>query len=437
LLVVLALLVLVPAIVLFTWWSGSSREAEAELARVSAAGEPTTPDELESFYPIAPAEREAARMWLIAVGPLVTEEFYAAAGQLPIVGSGEAEIPPPGQPWPDLQAAEKLLEQYADSLRRLHEAAESGRPARYPADFALGVNMTLDYIQPLRTGARLLALEAHVRAHQGDARGAARSIYATFMLADSLKQEQILIAQLVRYAIDGMARKVLQRQLPAVDFSDEDLDRLQAHLRAVDYSDGVQRAMMGERVMGIAAINNPAADPSGELAAAAWGPFRNANLATYLKYMSRIIAATKRPLPQARQETERIDGDIQAAVSGGSGLSSPGHIMTALLISGLGGVMDAATRGNASNRATDAVIAVERFRSENARLPKRLQELVPDYLPQVPVDPFDGQPLRYVVRGDEYIIYSVGRDGIDDGGQGDETCEPDLLFPVQLRQSEP
>jgi len=60
-----------------------------------------------------------------------------------------------------------------------------------------------------------------------------------------------------------------------------------------------------------------------------------------------------------------------------------------------------------------------------------LEEVVPEFLPQVPTDPFDGEPLRYVVADDGYLVYSVGPDATDHGGQGDETGQPDLVFRVQ------
>ncbi|MHC4179301.1 MAG: hypothetical protein ACYSWU_17450 [Planctomycetota bacterium] len=437
LLAAVLLIVLVPTITLVTWSSRSSRRVEAELARVRAAGEPTTASELDRFYPAGPAGREAARRWLIAMRPLEGKAFDKAAEGLPIVGTGGSEIPPPGEPWPDIEAVEKFLEQYEAPLRQLHAAAAAGGPARYPTDFSQGLLMSLDHVQSLREGARLLALEAHVRAHRGDAQGAARSIDAIFMLADSLKQEPIIISQLVRYAIDGIAMDLLQRQLPTADFSDEDLDRLQAHLRAVDYSQGLQRGMMGERVMGIMAINNPAGMGSSDSSGIPfWGLLRSANLSVYLKYMNRMVAATKRPLPQARREAEQIGSDVQSA-TGGSPFTSPGHIMTSLLVPAIDAFVDAAARMAASSRATDAVIAVERFRRTTGRLSENLDELVPELLPGMPIDPFHRQPLRYVVKDDEYVIYSVGRDGVDDGGQGNEQGEPDLVFPVQLRQPEP
>ena len=49
-------------------------------------------------------------------------------------------------------------------------------------------------------------------------------------------------------------------------------------------------------------------------------------------------------------------------------------------------------------------LAVERFRLAQGRLPENLNELVPQFLPKVLVDPFDGQPLRYHRLDKGYIV---------------------------------
>ena len=46
-----------------------------------------------------------------------------------------------------------------------------------------------------------------------------------------------------------------------------------------------------------------------------------------------------------------------------------------------------------------------------------LADLVPDYLSEVPQDPFSGKPLLYRRNAKGYVLYSVGLDGRDDGGQ--------------------
>ena len=64
--------------------------------------------------------------------------------------------------------------------------------------------------------------------------------------------------------------------------------------------------------------------------------------------------------------------------------------------------------------ATLALFALELARADTVALPASLDELVPRYLPSVPLDPFDGKPLRY--SASKQVIHSVGTDGKDAAG---------------------
>jgi hypothetical protein len=62
-------------------------------------------------------------------------------------------------------------------------------------------------------------------------------------------------------------------------------------------------------------------------------------------------------------------------------------------------------------------LAIERYRLDHGALPARLDDLVGDYVDRVPMDIFDGQPLRYALQEEGgYVIYSVGRNRKDEGG---------------------
>ena len=61
-------------------------------------------------------------------------------------------------------------------------------------------------------------------------------------------------------------------------------------------------------------------------------------------------------------------------------------------------------------------LASERFRQAKGRWPEKLQELVPDYLRSVPIDPFDGKEIRFRQLSDGIVIYTLGPDGRDNGG---------------------
>lgn len=63
---------------------------------------------------------------------------------------------------------------------------------------------------------------------------------------------------------------------------------------------------------------------------------------------------------------------------------------------------------------------IRAFQLEQGKLPGNLSQLVPEYLPSVPNDPFfSGWPLVYRVQADGYILYSVGPNRKDDGGRAD------------------
>ncbi|GMU23323.1 MAG: hypothetical protein AMXMBFR13_34020 [Phycisphaerae bacterium] len=66
---------------------------------------------------------------------------------------------------------------------------------------------------------------------------------------------------------------------------------------------------------------------------------------------------------------------------------------------------------------TLASLALYRFRHRHGAYPDRLDQLVPDLLPELPADPFSGQPLCYRKTDDGgFLLYSVGENGVDDGG---------------------
>ncbi|QVL32025.1 hypothetical protein KIH39_24845 [Telmatocola sphagniphila] len=67
-------------------------------------------------------------------------------------------------------------------------------------------------------------------------------------------------------------------------------------------------------------------------------------------------------------------------------------------------------------RATACGLGAERFRIVNKRWPNNLEELVPKFLEKVEEDPFTGKPLLFKRLNDGIVIYSVGQDLKDDGG---------------------
>jgi hypothetical protein len=62
-------------------------------------------------------------------------------------------------------------------------------------------------------------------------------------------------------------------------------------------------------------------------------------------------------------------------------------------------------------------IALELYRREHGRYPESLSALVPQLLPIVPADRITGEPVKYLLKSGQPVVYSVGADRKDDGGR--------------------
>jgi hypothetical protein len=67
-------------------------------------------------------------------------------------------------------------------------------------------------------------------------------------------------------------------------------------------------------------------------------------------------------------------------------------------------------------RSAIVMVAVERYRQAHGNWPETLNDLVPTYLEGVPTDPHDGAPIRLGRFPEGVVFYSVGEDGVDNGG---------------------
>ncbi len=62
-------------------------------------------------------------------------------------------------------------------------------------------------------------------------------------------------------------------------------------------------------------------------------------------------------------------------------------------------------------------LALRLYHEAHGAYPERLAEMMPAILSAVPMDPLGSGPLVYRREGAGFVLYSVGRDGVDDGGQ--------------------
>src|SRR5262249_49309120 len=93
-----------------------------------------------------------------------------------------------------------------------------------------------------------------------------------------------------------------------------------------------------------------------------------------------------------------------------------GWTLHAFLRTEEGWMVYSSLRTRALLRCATVALAAERHRINRGEWPRVLADLVPEHLASVPLDPFDAAPLRYRRTDTGAVIYSVGSDGRDDGG---------------------
>ncbi|HEY2838951.1 MAG TPA: hypothetical protein VGJ26_07375 [Pirellulales bacterium] len=373
----------------------------SEVARLKAAirarGEPVTHDELAEYYARPPADRDATRLWLSAGQSLELAAGAQAARKLPFLG--DVALPSlVGQPWAELEPARQFLQKNSEAMRQLHDAADLGGEARYPVDFRAGIFTLLKHVQMLRNAARCLALEANARAHSGDMHGAAESLRTGLLLAESLKNEPIAVSQLVRIAIHGMIVGQIKRIGPA-NFPAADLERLQETLAQIDFRNGLRRAAIGERVLGLTTFDDPvSAGLPSQTAYFLWMN-RGADELAYLTIMSDFVALTEAPWNELPDQMNAWSQALPARMSRWT-------LITSLLTPAISIIGNNFARGETVNRLSLIDVAIARYSQQHGRPPTELAALVPDFWAEVPLDPTSGAPFSYQAMADRYVLYS-------------------------------
>jgi hypothetical protein len=85
---------------------------------------------------------------------------------------------------------------------------------------------------------------------------------------------------------------------------------------------------------------------------------------------------------------------------------------------------------HAELRATQLLLALRAYEEDQGSLPDSLSSLVPEYIEEVPRDPYDEAEFRYDCS--RRLVYSVGDDLVDSGGDGYESFGPELTYRLDV-----
>jgi hypothetical protein len=277
--------------------------------------------------------------------------------------------------------------------------------------------------QECRKVANLLQYDALLRGQQGDADGALRSCRGIINAGRSLGDEPLMISALIRGAIIAVGASAAERVLAQGVAGDAELARLQELLALEDQHPTMRIAVRGERAssydllskMADGRIRGAEIDAMIDGQQRSWwkswwrGSVGRREPVYALKTMTKMVDATKLPESEQPEAEKTYEREVK-----GLGREA---LYVRLLAPAVANVGRSIRRKTASVRCLMVLAAVERYRLKNdGKWPESLAALRPEFLKEIPNDPFDGKPLRYKKLPDGVLVYSVGEDGVDDGG---------------------
>jgi hypothetical protein len=310
--------------------------------------------------------------------------------------------------------------------------------------------------QSCRELTKALLARALLRTDGGRLEEAWQDLFTCHRLSRLVARGATLIELLVGIALDEAAGKADQAFLDSADWKAEKLNKCLRELRelppmslAADKMDFESRLSILELVVmidryGVQVLKNLPTDeppkapsPTAEPLRASIDfepPLRNINrwydrIAKTLRVNDRttremqlaqldadlkdLLKKTKEPVAGTSESQNAID----SAKFRGERL---GDILISHLLPAFNKVQTAADRCEQNKDNLYLAFALAAYKRDHGRYPKDLDSLAPKYLDKIPKDLFSGEPLIYRSRENAYLLYSVGVNGRDQLGRGDD-----------------
>jgi len=405
--------------------------AKWQLARerdaIRARGEPAT---LPEFACEMPPDDENAAVLLtkaLPTEPPEFAEFYCEAREDTREGYAKRR-----------DVADKALKLSKQAMLTVRAALSRPRCV-FDLDFTKGVALALPHLAKMRSFARLFKAEAIIHALDGKGFEAADSLLQVFLLARALNEEPILLPKLVAVAVFGIGTTALEEIEAMSEIGDEERRLLIRTLAAFDFQKAATEAYISERVFTVdaseaAAAMLPGAGPTRGSWLSRWIAARSVRMSPGVKLKvwrlwAAMIEASRLPPWEGRPIIEERYGEMWPLLPWTQGVfafdDEPWRRFCTVFV-----------RPMATRDAAVIGLSCELFRSARGRYPATLTELAPEFLDELPADPFTGKPFHYQLRdgGRAFIVYSVGDNLKDDGGVTKRPEKDDISWQGRARE---
>jgi hypothetical protein len=260
---------------------------------------------------------------------------------------------------------------------------------------------------------RFLSLHAQAELVLGRTDQALNDILVMFRVDDGLKDEPLLISQLVRMANVATLLQPIGEGLAEQRWADGQLRVLQERLQKTDLIASSVLGLYGERDI----CSNRRSHSMGYMVPPGWDRLEQINLCRGFQeaVFSRINLAAREVNPSVNHS---IDLAFQKSRAGpGFGALLHHNLVAAMTLPVFSRVPQKAALAQSEVDMGALACALERYRLAQGQYPEDLNALVPRFVALLPHDIINGQPLKYR-RTDhgQFILYSVGWNEKDDGG---------------------
>ena len=411
------------------WARRSTRGYVDQLAAYRAAGEPTSLEELIA-WPALVTPGENAVPALRAAASSIDEKTEAAQQ---VFLSTYEWMPPLNDE--EVAAIDALVKENAPALEALERAARlSG------VEWDLGfttpmMNHVVPHLTAQRSLASLVRWKMLLEHHRGNDAEALRCAQRLLFISRALDHQPTLVSHLVAIGINAMAAQGATQVAPELRIAGQgDAGSAGAatpeEVRALigqflderALAEGQRRSWVGERVTQIDSVNALADGRAGGTPANAATRAKLPFVRPYFYDNGRVMTAYTTALMRATESSADVASFRQKLPDQSAIKASPRYMLASILVPSLERAGEQHYRLLADRRMAATVLACRLFAAgHDGRLPRTLEELVPDYLPSVPIDPLaaGGKPLGYVgpeKDPDRPRVYSVGPNGVDQGG---------------------
>ncbi len=431
-LVVLALVLLAAAVFLFAvFLLREGYRREIELAR--RAGEADA-KALVAVAPIPDAEN-AAPLYLQAFALLPVQQPGVVTDGLPAFALDQTwAVELEKEPAAAL-AAREWVEQYRKALNLLHEGAKRPR-CRFEKTLRPVPPAPFDGQAQPRMAARLMHVEARLLLLDGRRTEALRAIDDLYHFCDAARDDQYVDSCMVSLAVRGVAAGALRRALQEPLDDAESLRSLAGTLDATRDATQYARAQRaGWTQYGRASTEEVKVSwRAFGVTGKHWTPRQvwayglldwvyNEDMTHYLSQKRRLAEFAGLPFWEAQDAEAKIEREAEA-------LPFRDVYARRWRISALIQHRAWAT-DQARHDGARLAVALARCRLSRGACPAKLDDLVPEFLPVLPLDPFTGKPFLYRTAGDSARVYSLAQVGVDLGGGTTGADDMgNILFPL-------